>query len=481
MEKYKGRKMMGTYIKLTENRIQKQFIASVIFLLVALHSFSQMIFSSLQHNFGDLQSYDHRFVDITILNKGHKDGYILSVRKPSEVVYIQSRALVQKDSSLTLRFQVNPLEKGKFRYVVDIFTSDQDHAHKLILSGNMEYTDKNTNYLTACPDFNAHPIGRQSNQLDMDITVIDAQTRQIIPTSQVSMIQNGRKTWTKSTNQNGKIKQSGLVGPAYFYVTKNGYVPSEKGFFINHTRSNIVIELTKITQENQQIETDIVLLEIDSTDRMDTQVKITPQLEENKPVVLEDLPPDNFDPAFFAPVNVVFVLDVSSSMNQGDKMELMKYSLNKLADFIREQDRISLVTYASRAQVLLPPTSGADKEAILEQVKKLRAHGMTAGGEGIRMGFEQALKGYLTTGVNHVFVLTDGAFNQKNYDYKKMIKKYTAQKLKLSVVGIVNDQRSEISMREIAQMGQGHYIPIFKLVDAQKNIPQAIRKMAFTH
>jgi len=447
--------------------------------------FSQIVFSSLKHNFGDLYSYDHRFVDITVTNKGSKDGYILSVRKPNEVVYIQSNAFIQKDSSLVLRFQVNPRQKGKFNYTIDIFTSDRDDAHKLTLSGNLtELTVSNDNYLTACPDFNAHPIGRQFNELEVEVITIDAKTRAKIPNSNVSMIQNGRSAWTDKTNKNGILQKDAIVGMAYFYVTKDGYNSAEKGTFVNNSRNRVVVELNRenITSEGhaentlehkelitENIQSDVVF-----------EVQESQQSVASQQVKFNDLPENNFDPVFFAPVNVVFVLDVSSSMNQGDKMELMKYALNRLSEFIRPQDNISLVTYASRAQILLAPTSGNDKNAVREQVKKLKAHGMTAGGEGIRLGFEQAQRGFISEGINHVFVLTDGAFNQKNYDYKKLIKKYTSKNIYLSVVGIVNDERSEVSMREIAKMGNGEYIPVFKLIDAQKNIPQAIRKMAFS-
>jgi len=439
---------------------------------------TQIVFSTLEHNFGELNSYDHRFIDITVSNKNMVDGYILSVRKPSEVVYIQSRALIQKDSSLTLRFQVNPREKGKFKYTIDIYTSDKDTPHKLQLYGTLtELSVSSDNYLTACPDFNVHPIGRKSNQLDLKIVVIDAQTRQKIPSSLVSMIQNGRTAWTDQTTSNGTLQKQGIVGQAYFYVTKNGYLSAEKGTFVNNNRNQIVVELTK----NEEVPNEVLLSH-------EELIVEAPAIVENPPTTVpisrinfNELPQDNFDASLFAPVNVVFVLDVSSSMNQGDKMELMKYSLNRLSEMIRQHDNISLVTYASRAQVLLPPTSGQDKIAVWEQTERLKAHGMTAGGEGIRLGFEQAERGFLPQGINHVFVLTDGAFNQKNYDYKKLLKKYTAKNIQLSVVGICNDSRSEVSMREIAQMGGGEYIPIVKLLDAQRNIPQAVRKMAFQH
>lgn len=457
----------------------RQIILISVFILMSIFAPAQITFSTLKHHFGELQSYDNRFVDITITNQGLKDGYILSVRKPSEIVYIQSKALIQKDSTLTLRFQVNPQQKGKFSYTVDIFTSDKQDAHKLVLSGTMLELETNTrSSMTACPDFNAHPIGRKPNQFDLTVITIDADTRQELEKSKVSMIQDGFALWTDYTDKTGRIKKQGTIGLAYFYARQEGYLPSEKGAFVNNDRNRVVIELKKnpastiITPEPE------IVVEIE--EQAPPTVVTIPPVSNPEPIVsLENLDEDNFDNSFFAPVNVVFVLDVSSSMNQGDKMELMKYSLNQLSEMIRQQDNISLVTYASKAKVLLPPTTGKDKEAIREQVKGLRASGMTAGGEGIKMGFEQAEKGFISDGVNHVFVITDGAFNHNNFDYKKLIRKYAKKNISLSVVGVLNDSKSETSMREVAKIGNGEYIPVFKLLDAQKNIRQAVRKMAF--
>lgn len=463
------------------------------FILFCLPVFSsgQMTFSTLKHNFGDLQSYDNRFVDVTITNHGPKDGYILSVRKPSEIVYIQNRALVQKDSTLTLRFQVNPQQKGKFSYAVDIFTSDKPDAHKLVLTGNLVEMEASRNSsMTACPDFNTHPIGRKANQFDLIVITIDAETRQELERSKVSMIQDGFAIWTENTDKDGRIKKQGTIGLAYFYAKKEGYLPAEKGSFVNNDRNRVVIELKKNPGNSVIPEPEIAQqppaneIVIETGKKEEPPVTIETKLPDPEPetvVSIESLDEDNFDLSFFVPVNVVFVLDVSSSMNQGDKMELMKYSLNQLSEMIRQQDNIALVTYASRAKVLLPPTTGTDKEAVREQVKGLRASGMTAGGEGIRLGFEQAEKGFIPGGVNHVFIITDGAFNQKNYDYNKLIKKYTKKNIQLSVVGVLNDPKSEVSMREISTLGKGAYIPVFKLLDAEKNIRQAVRKMAFKH
>lgn len=454
----------------------KQIISTILLILIYTSAISQMTFNTLKHNFGDLESYDSRFVDITITNNGSKDGYILSVRKPAEIVYIQSNPFVEKDKSLTIRFQVNPMQKGKFSYAIDIYTSDKAEPHKLVLSGNLlEMEQKSMNYLTSCPDFNSHPIGKNPNQFDLTVVTIDADTKQELDNSVVKMIQNGMEIWKSPTDKTGKIKKNGVIGLAYFFASRDGYASAEKGAFVSNDRNRVVIELKKSALSPpliEQKEPEIVEQKEIQTPTKENQVST------NVPV-LTDLEENNFDINYFVPVNITFVLDVSSSMNQGDKMELMKFAINQLSEMIRATDRISIVSYASKAKVLLPPTTGVDKLAVQEQTKSLKASGMTAGGDGIKLGFEQAEKAYIENGVNHVFVITDGAFNQTDYDYKKMIKKFTKKNIQLSVVGVLNDQKSEISMREVAKFGEGAYVPIFNLNDAQTNIRQLVRSLSF--
>ena len=489
-----------------------------IFSLLSFCSFGQMEFSAVQHDFGTIESYDNRFIDIVVTNKGPKEGYILSVRKPDEIVYLQSRALIQKDSSLVLRFQVNPRQKGKFNYVVDVITSDKADPTKVKLSGNLLSLETNGNgSLTACPDFNSTPSKANQKPFEYTVITIDEQTREPIAQSQVRLIQEGFQVWKQPTDKTGKIAQKGQIGMAYFYAQQTGYLPSEKGTFLSPDRNRVIIELKrdpnyvtpptlvventprkpepvvtpptpKVEPPKQEIELAVnepvkeeKEFKINWPKKKEKEVVTTPVQTETPEVArvsIDSLPKDNFDNQYFKPINVAFVLDISSSMAQNSKMDLMKFALNELTDMIRSTDKISLITYATDAKVLLPPTNGMDKDAVREQVRKLKASGMTAGGEGIKKGFEQVAKGILPNGVNHVFVLTDGAFNRQTEDITKMIKKYRKQGISLSVVGIVNQPRDEENMRAVAKLSQGEYIPIFKLEDASNNIPQVIRRMA---
>ena len=462
----------------------------VFFVLISSTVSAQVQFDKTRHDFGDLESYDERFVDIVLTNKGTKKEYVLSVKKPYDVTYIVNGKFMDKDSSVIVRLQVNPKTKGKFSYDVEIFTSDRTEAVKVKLTGNLKDIPQNDlSGFTACPDFSSRPGGPKKNDFKLTVVTIDKDTKQEIADSRVTLIQNGQPVWTHSTDKNGKIKEDATLGFSYFYAKKEAYKPAELGAYVNFQRNMIVIEMEMdpsycpppprdtppiqplITQEEPKLPE----LTLEQTLANENP---TPFLDE-APRELSQLDPNDFSGTHFAPVNVVFVLDISSSMAQGDRLELMKYSLYQLVDMLRPEDKVGLVTYATDTRVILAPTSAGDKEKIKAEVSKLRASGLTAGGAGIKLGYKQALKGYLPDGVNQVIVITDGAFNRNSDDYEKHVKKYKKKGVNLSVVGIQIKEPDRIKLTESAELGGGRLVPVMKLVDAQNNLRQEIRFLAF--
>jgi Ca-activated chloride channel family protein len=166
-------------------------------------------------------------------------------------------------------------------------------------------------------------------------------------------------------------------------------------------------------------------------------------------------------------------------MQQGEKLELMKYSLFQLTDMLRPGDKMGIVTYATDTRVLLSPTDGSQKETIRDEIALLRASGLTAGGEGIKLGYKQAVKATIPEGVNQIIVITDGAFNRNSDDYLKYVKKYRKKGIVMSVVGINIKAPDRVKMEEAASEGGGRLVEIMKLADAQNNLKQEIRISAF--
>jgi Ca-activated chloride channel family protein len=465
-------------------------IILVLFLLFSTTVFSQVQFDKTRHDFGDLESYDERFVDIVLTNKGQKKEYVLSVKKPFDVTYIVNGKFMDKDSSVVVRLQVNPKTKGKFSYDVDIFTSDRNEPVKVKLTGNLKEIPQNDlSGFTACPDFSSRPGGARKDIFKLTVVTIDKDTKQELADSRVTMIQNGQAVWTHSTDKNGKIKEDGTLGFTYFYAKKEAYKPAEMGAYVNFQRNLVVIELEMDPSYCPPPPRDTPPIQPYITQEEPTRPEITLEQtltnENPTPFIaatsreLSQLDPDDFSAEHFAPVNVVFVLDISSSMAQGDRLELMKYSLFQLVDMLRPEDKVGLVTYATDTRVILTPTSAGDKEKIKSEVTRLKASGLTAGGTGIKLGYKQALKGYLPNGVNQVIVITDGAFNRNSEDYEKYVKKYKKKGVNLSVVGIQIKEPDRVKLTESAELGGGRLVPVMKLADAQNNLRQEIRFMAF--
>ena len=352
----------------------------------------------------------------------------------------------------------------------------------------------NQNNFTACPSFGQEPANQNPMEFTLTVRTIDKNTGERLSSSDVAIIQNGTPLGKWKTNLRGQFNVKIPLGISYFYATHKGYFPAEKGAYVNFKRNLIILELERKEEEIPEEEPPVEMPEEDTTfivntEEQNEEVDLTEMIEENDTLSeIEEVPPsfseldeNNFSSDNFKPINVVFVIDVSSSMRQEDRIELLKYSLSQLVGMLRPQDKIGLVSYANEAQVLLKPTSGEEKEKINEIVKDLKASGLTAGGKGIKIGYRQARRNFISDGANKVIIITDGAFNRSSGDYQKYIKRNLKKCVTLSVVGIKSNTKSEKSMKEAAELGKGRFIHIEKLADAQSKLKREIRLSAFKH
>ncbi len=171
------------------------------------------------------------------------------------------------------------------------------------------------------------------------------------------------------------------------------------------------------------------------------------------------------------PSNLVFLLDVSGSMNYGNKLPLLKKGFKLLVNELREEDYVSIVVYAGSSGLVLPPTSGAEKEKILESLEKLRAGGSTAGAAGIKQAYEVAKENFREDGNNRVILATDGDFNvgvSSQGELVDLIEEKREQGIFLSVLGFGSGNLKDSKMEQIANNGNGNYYYIDNLLEAKK-------------
>jgi len=173
--------------------------------------------------------------------------------------------------------------------------------------------------------------------------------------------------------------------------------------------------------------------------------------------------------ADLAPANLVFLVDVSGSMDRREGLPLVQSTLKVLVDQLRDQDRVSLVVYAGESRVVLKPTSGRDKARIRNAIDQLTAGGSTAGASGIELAYQMAREGFIDKGINRILLATDGDFNVGVSDFdslKQMAARQRKSGVSLTTLGFGVDNYNEHLMEQLADAGDGNYAYIDNLREA---------------
>jgi len=181
--------------------------------------------------------------------------------------------------------------------------------------------------------------------------------------------------------------------------------------------------------------------------------------------------------------NLVFLVDVSGSMAEPNKLPLVQQSLNLLTDQLREDDNVAIVVYAGSAGLVLPSTPGSEKKKIKEAIDALNADGSTAGGEGIKLAYKIAEENKKPRGNNRVVLATDGDFNvgaSSDDELVELIEKERQRGIFLSVLGFGMGNYKDNKMQQLADKGNGNHNYIDNLNEAKKVLVNEFGGTIFT-
>lgn len=181
--------------------------------------------------------------------------------------------------------------------------------------------------------------------------------------------------------------------------------------------------------------------------------------------------------------NLVFLIDVSGSMMDQNKLPLVKASMKMLTDQLRENDRISIVVYAGWAGVALPATDGSEKIKIKTAIDALEAGGSTAGGEGIQLAYKIAQQNFMKQGNNRIILCTDGDFNvgvSSDDDLVRLIEQERNKGIFLTVLGYGMGNYKDNKMQQLADKGNGNHAYIDGLSEAKKVLVNEFGGTLFT-
>ena len=194
---------------------------------------------------------------------------------------------------------------------------------------------------------------------------------------------------------------------------------------------------------------------------------------QGKRIPMENLPP----------ANLVFLIDVSGSMDEPNKLPLVKSSLKTLTEQLNARDRVAIVVYAGTSGLVLPSTTGDRKGEILAAIDRLEAGGSTNGGEGIQLAYKIAQENFIRGGTNRVILATDGDFNvgvTSEGDLVRLIEQKRESGVFLSVLGFGTGNVKDSTMEKLADKGNGNYAYIDTMNEARKVLGEQVGGTLFT-
>jgi len=169
--------------------------------------------------------------------------------------------------------------------------------------------------------------------------------------------------------------------------------------------------------------------------------------------------------------NLTFVVDVSGSMDEDNRLGLVRRSLRMLVDQLTPRDKVGIVVYGSNAWVVLEPTSIRDKAQIIRAIEQLVPQGSTNAEEGIRMGYEMANRNFNANSINRIILCSDGVANvgrTSAEEFLKFIKGYADKGITLSAIGFGMGNYNDVLMEKLGDKGNGHYAYVDSWEESQR-------------
>ncbi|MGZ5280706.1 MAG: VWA domain-containing protein [Bacteroidia bacterium] len=409
------------------------------------------------HDLGEIGIGHDRLADFVITNTGSEEVFFLRKECDEDVVVKFSANSIKPGESATIRLKYNPTRKGPFTRKVDIYTSAENEAFILTLKGNVKAIEENMDL--ACPNFNESPQEKAVENV-FTVEVIDKQTGNPIQGADVHFRPNPAILPYILTDKNGLVKQKTPIGLYDIWANEKGYRPDSTYIYVGKNTSTTVLYLDRLPDNPVPV----------FAEREDDPER-TPENEIYKEK------PGELSAEEYAPNNIVFLIDVSSSMGTPDKMPLLRIAMKQLLGNLRSIDKISIVTYADGTDVVMNAASADKKEKIADKIDGLRPSGNTQGGKAIREAYRVAEGNFIPQGNNIIILATDGDFNLGKTDTElfEFIQEHSKKGVALSVVGFGRKQRAIEKMNNIAQTGKGSYIHISNEIDAQGKLVEEIK------
>jgi Mg-chelatase subunit ChlD len=438
-----------------------------LFFLCSASLQAQLVLEKNEHNFGTLLRSSQNWVDLPITNNDQKEALIFRIELEDGFEAKFSSKKIMPGNTEFIRVSYTPRQEGPFSFKLPLYASSWSEPQMVRIKGESTFAESG---IIPCPAFGESSSLRIVN---FAVEVINADALPIENAEVIFEPGAGEKVSLK-TNEYGQVTQGLAYGPYSVSIIKED------------VRFDTIMQINAVN--------DILFVSLDYTEpSLPAQADQNRAIEEIEPVTAEVIEsssaqtenpteeyPD-FSLSEYKPNNLVFLVDVSTSMKQDGKLDLLKSSMIDLLDLLRPVDRFALISYSSDTHVLIETQSNLDKSACVEAIRSLEAGGNTAGARAVKKAREVALKQFIENGNNEVFLATDGAFNEGVEKALKESRKMDRNDVRLSVLGIKCGPFTTKQMKQLVSEGNGGFIPVVSEGEAGDQLIRQVKTNSAYH
>lgn len=458
--------------------MKKIFLFLLVFVSFGVMSQSTNIkFLSTAYNWGDMISTQFPPASFRFVNLSNKPLAILNTHSDYEVKVSYPHVYIAPlDTGIVyVKFESNTV--GKFSKIIEVNFNISMETYKLAVSGN------NVSVISCYPD--------AKNWTMRKVCIIDSLTKDPIKDAHCTFFcyTNGRNI-SFVTDKDGKKIVELPIGMYDISIKANGYKPliisqnipkTAPILFFEMAKSKDLIPVIKsqpVVQTSTIVQPHSTSIPIVKNSPVKQNVEDTKTIVRNSSIDEIELPKDKYRSN-----NIVFLIDISKSMQSNKRLEKLKQCMNILINALRDNDRVSIVVYNTRPKVLVETQNGQFHTILNAAIDTLVPTGFTNGVSGLETAYSFAQKYYVTNGNNQIILATDGEFSgneTSEQQMKTMVSENANRGIVLSIVGYAETKEIIESLQSMALLGHGSFLQINEKLDQRLLIEEIKSKSVIT-
>ncbi|MCB9251140.1 MAG: VWA domain-containing protein [Flavobacteriales bacterium] len=487
-------------------------ILTILLQNITVFSQTHILVNNSVFDYGNVDKWKNDTAFYTITNTGSTDFFFLPTRNSVNIKTLTPQKAVKPGEVVSVKILYYTQNRGFFKEEIPIFISASDKPFLLTLKGKI--VDFHRDALMECPDLRGNEPQKSTSE-NVEVSVIDGISGEslkgfdvIVKTGEERMLleRSSKPVFYLSLKRNRRVR---------FTTSLEGYLTAEEDFYVSALNTKLVLKLfpdDTYTKENDEeiltekddpivlkdepaedekkdieslrkkfnerfkdkkiIEKDVILVK--ESDKDSSDIIVDEEVEDQSDFDDEG----QLNSKKFANNNLIFLIDVSGSMDTPEKLPYLKESVANMVKVLRKEDLVTIITYSSSVNILVEGVPGNNKEYLYKIIESLNAKGLSKGSEGMKTAYLLAERNFIGGGNNQLILVSDGLFSAKKFNpktiYRLSKQKSDESRIITSCIGFGKNKEALNFLREVSINGNGSFLQIKTREEAMNTLVNEI-------